>query len=164
MPGGEVVVARVVAPHGVHGHLRVEPFSDTPGRFRRGARLLLEGRVVRVQEARPLGRHLLLKLEGVETRQQAEALRHAYLAVPEEDIPPPPPDTYYHYQLLGMDVVTVQGEPLGRVVEVLSTGANDVYVVRGPEGEVLLPAVAEVVRQVDVAARRMVVDVPPGLR
>ena len=82
---------------------------------------------------------------------------------PAGDVPAPPADTYYHYQLLDMAVVDEAGSSLGTVTEILHTGANDVYVVADGESELLLPALADVVRDVDVEARRMSVALPDGI-
>lgn len=76
------------------------------------------------------------------------------------DAPPLPEGEYYHYQLVGLDVVDLEGRSLGRLAEIIETGANDVYVIRGPLGETLLPAIADVVREVDPEGGRMVVQPP----
>jgi 16S rRNA processing protein RimM len=94
----------------------------------------------------------------------AEAYRDADLQVRLEDAAPLPEGVYYHWQILGLQVVTEQGESLGELVEILETGANDVYVVRDAEGrERLLPAIRSVVAQVDEQAGRLVVRPLPGL-
>lgn len=170
MPGGQgperqadaslILVGKVTAPVGLDGSLRVEPYSDVPNRFAPGETLLLRGAPHRVQRL-IRGRLLVLKLEGVDSRAAAEKLRGAELYVRQEAVPEPPADTYYHYQLLGMEVIDPQGKVLGVLAEILSYPAHDVYVVRGERGETLVPAVAEVVKAVDVEARRMVVDLPP---
>ena len=83
--------------------------------------------------------------------------------VPREEAIPLEEGEYYYFQLVGLTVETESGERLGRLAEVLETGANDVYVVRGPRGEVLLPAVEDVIRQVDLESRRVVVRLLPGM-
>ena len=106
---------------------------------------------------------LLLKLEGCDDRNAAEELRGLLVQIPIEDAAPLGEGEYYHYQLIGVEVETESGEGLGRVIEVLETGANDVYVVRGPRGEVLIPGIESVVRELDVKAKRMVVSPLPGM-
>ena len=106
---------------------------------------------------------LLVKLAGVDTREEAAALLGEPIFVPAGDVPAPPADTYYHYQLLDMAVVDEAGASLGTVTEILHTGANDVYVVADGESELLLPALADVVRDVNVEARRMSVALPDGI-
>lgn len=96
---------------------------------------------------------------------EAQGLRDVLLTVPVAETLPQEPGTYYHYQLIDMDVVSTTGEELGRIAEILPTGANDVYVVLAPgKPELLIPATTDVVRNVDVAGRRMTVELLPGLR
>ncbi len=105
----------------------------------------------------------MLLLEGVATRQQAEALRGQELQVPAAWLEPLPANTYYHYQIIGLQAVTTGGEALGTVQEVLQTGSNDVYVVRGLGREILIPALTEAIRAVDIPGGRLVVELIPGL-
>ncbi len=106
---------------------------------------------------------LLLALRGVTTRTGADVLRNLLLEVPEDDLPPLADGEYYRYQLIGVEVFDGAGEALGRIEDVIDTGANDVYAVRNADGELLVPAIDTVVRTVDLPGRRMEVDVPPGL-
>lgn len=106
---------------------------------------------------------LLLKLEGVDTRDAAEALRGAFISVKVEDLPDLGDEGYYIHELLGLRVVGTDGLELGELAEVLTTGANDVYVVTGGGREVLLPAIPSVILQVDLDAGVMTVSVPDGL-
>ena len=86
------------------------------------------------------------------------------MEVPQDAVPPAPEGTFYYFQMLDMAVYTTQGEHLGTVIDILKTGANDVYVVRQDDQEVLVPAVADVVVEVNVEEKRMVVALPKGLR
>lgn len=161
-PGTAVAVGRILAPHGVRGEFKVEPATDFPERFAPGSRLWLDGNPYTVERSRPQGRSLIVKLRGIDSRNDAEPLRGKDLfasepaAIEEEGV-------YYVHDILGLRVETEAGTALGDVVEVLATGSNDVYVVRGPRGDLLLPALDDVVKQVDTASRRMVVEVPPGI-
>ncbi len=105
----------------------------------------------------------IIKLAGCDDRNAAEALRGLVVHIPLEDAIPLGEGEYYYFQVVGVEVFTDQGERLGRVVDVLETKANDVYVVRGPRGEMLIPAVEEIVRELDLTARRMVIVPIPGL-
>ena len=151
------------APRGVRGELKVEPLTDFSRRFQPGATVCASGVTYTVRRARPHRGALLLELEGIETREQAETLRGLLLEVPEEGLASLPQGRYYRFQILGMEVVDREGRSLGRVEEVLDTGANDVYLVRDREGELLIPAIDSVVKEVDVAGRRMVVELIEGL-
>ena len=159
----EILVGRVRAAFGIRGEVMVEVISDVPQRFARGGAVRIGGALFHVQGRRPTPKGLIVKFREVESRNAAEELRGASIHVSLEDVPPPPPDTYYHYQILDMRVVTVEGEELGVVAEILETGANDVYVVKGQGKEVLIPAIAEVVKEVDAHRRVMVVDLSRAL-
>ncbi len=160
---GFVAVGWVRAPRGIRGELTVDPLTDFAGRFHPGATVWASGTPYAVRRARSHRRALLLELEGIETRNQAETFRGLLLEVPEEELAPLTEGQYYRFQIIGMDVVDREDQPLGRIEEILDTGSNDVYVVHGPDGELLLPAIDAVVKEVDVAARRMVVEPLPGL-
>ena len=159
---GFVAVGWVRAPRGVRGELTVDPLTDFPQRFQPGAAVWAGGAPYTVRRARPHRRALLLELEGIETREQAEPLRGLLLEVPDEELAPLGENQYFRFQILGMEVVDRDGRPLGRIEEVLDTGANDVYIVRSPAGELLLPAIDSMIKEVDVAGRRMVVELMEG--
>lgn len=161
-PSKAVDVGIIGSAHGIRGEVRVESLSDFPDRFRRGVRLYLEGRPVLVEAARVQGQTVLLKLEGVDDRNAAELLRGKTLQSPDLHTIYAA-GTYYQHDIVGLTCVTEAGEELGKVTTVLGTGANDVYVVKGERGELLLPAIEDVIKQVDVGGGRLVIDLLPGL-
>jgi 16S rRNA processing protein RimM len=116
-----------------------------------------------VERLRLHGEVFLLKLAGCDDRNAAEDLRGLLVQVPIHEAAPLEEGEYYHHQIIGLTVETETGETLGRVAEVLETGANDVYVVRGPAGEVLLPAVEDVILAVAPEDGRLVVRLLPGI-
>ncbi len=156
----------ITRPHGLRGEVRVLPDTDFPERFRSLRRVLVagpEGEVpYEVESVRSHGRFFLVKLRGVDRWEDAQALQGRALHIPREEAVPLPEGTYYIADILGLEVRTVEGDVLGRVREVLRTGANDVYVVAGRR-EVLLPAIEDVVEKVDLEAGRIVVRLLPGL-
>lgn len=159
-----MLVGTVAGVHGNDGRLRIVPESDNPDRFVPGSVLRIGARLLTVRRVSAVpGGALLVKIDGLDSREEAALLTRELVLVPLADVPAAPPDTYYHYELLGMDVVTPDGQALGVLREVLVTGANDVYVVSTDDSELLVPALADVVVKVDVEARRMTVDVPAGL-
>lgn len=170
VPDGCLAVGYIAGVHGLAGELKVELHTDFPDRFAPGVILLLGAELseVTVKSARMHKQTLLLRLEGIVGREEAEQLRGTWLFVSEEDAVQLEEDAYWVHDIIGMDVQTEAGEPLGVIREVLFTGANQVYVVE-PLGlvnggkEVLLPAITDVVRQVDLDARRMTVHLLPGL-
>ncbi len=141
----------------------MQPHSDNPRRFSPGGRLLVHGRPQRVTRCRWSKGYALIKLDGVHTREDAAGLKGVSLEAPLEEAPTLPPDTYYHFQILDMEVWTPDGELLGVVEDILSTGSNDVYVTRRDGKELLIPALGDVVLEVDTERGRMTVDLPEGL-
>ncbi len=161
-----LAVGRIIAPHGIRGEVEVDIHTDFPERFTPGARVLAgEGKVPLVIESvRPYRKRLLIKFREIPDRTRAETWRGAWLHVPVEEAWPLQEDEYYEYQIVGMDVWTEDGEYLGHVDHIIYTGANDVYVIVGPEREILIPAIKDVIREIDVEEGRMVVHLLPGLR
>ena len=159
--GGAVAVGRVVGVHSLRGELKVEPLTDFPERFERGATLWHGVAPRQVERSRWQANLVYLKLAGVDTRSEADALRGATLEVPEAHVIAAE-GVYYEHDLVGLRVEDGAGADLGRLIEILRTGANDVYVVRGARGELLLPAVEDVIRRVDLG-ERVVVELLPGL-
>ena len=163
-PDQNVVVGRVVGASGLRGELKVEILSDVPDRFAVGAVLYLDGEKAHVEKVRSRKGGVVVKLDVVKDRTQAESRRGSQLTVPESDARPLEEGSYYHFQIVDIDVWTDAEEHLGKVTEILATGSNDVYVVRDAIGrEVLVPALKDVVREVDLGERRMVVRLPEGL-
>jgi len=159
-----VVVGVVLGASGLRGAFKVESLTDYPDRFSPGRTLFLKGRSVKVMSSRRTRRGLVVKLDLVNDRTQAESLRGTELTVPPDDLQPLPEDSYYFYQIIGMDVWDEDRGYLGKVTDVLRTGANDVYVARDPEGaEVLIPALEDVLLEVRTDENRMVVRLPEGL-
>ncbi len=161
-----LAIGRIVRPHGVRGELRVEVLTDFPDRIARLRRVYVgdEHRAYTLRDVRLHQEALLLRLEGVDDRNTADLLRGQVVSVAMRDAVPLEPGEYYHHQLLGVRVVTEAGEALGEIVELLSIpGANDVYVVHGVRGELLIPGISDVVRRLDVEAGLMIIHPLPGL-
>ncbi len=140
----------MLRPHGNAGELHVQPFNPDLPNLQEGGDVHLLGERRRIRRVRHDRGQVLLQLEGIARRGEVEDARGALLEVAEAEVVREP-ETYFVYELVGLEVVTEAGRSLGRVSEVLSTGANDVYVITGPQGETLLPAIASVVQAVDVA-------------
>ena len=159
-----VLVGKVRGTRGTTGELQIEVMSDFPGRFAAGEILFVGGQEHRVQSSyHPRPNTMALKLEGIESPQHAKALTGEAITVPQDRVPPLPEGHYYHFQLVGLAVHTVSGQYLGHITNILSTGSNDVYVVTSAQQEVLVPALDDVVVEVDMRAARMKVDLPEGL-
>jgi 16S rRNA processing protein RimM len=165
MPTEIVAVGRVLRPHGVRGELLLETLTDSPEQLERVDTVYIgeDAQPRSVRRVRRQRGRLLIQLADCPDRDTAETYRGQLVQI-RIDHTAPPPGVYYHHQILGLDVVTEVGEALGQVAEILETGANDVYVVRGPQGEILLPALRSVIREIDLDARRMTVHLMEGLR
>jgi 16S rRNA processing protein RimM len=161
-PEHALLVGRVLAPHGLRGELKVYPLTDFPERFEPGSHLWLRGEPVVVQASRWQRGTVFLKLGHVSDRPAAQALAGAELHAP-EDPSLPEEGQFFRHDILGLSVRVESGETLGEVVDILVTGANDVYVVHGERGELLVPALDDVVKEVDLDRREMVVDLMEGM-
>lgn len=160
-----VVVGRITRAHGVTGEVAVLVISEVPGRFDDGAAVWLEdGRTLTVESSRPHKDRLLVRFRGVEDRAQAEALHRALLVVPESLSPELPEGSWWDHRIVGCAIETDAGRALGTVREVIHTAANDVWSAVDDDGvETLVPVLKDVIVDVDVNARRIVVREIPGL-
>ena len=160
-----VAVGQVIGAHGNDGGLNIKVLSDVPNRFDPGQVLVIDGRPFNVARSRLTGPSTrILWLEEVSGLDQARPLQGRWLSIPEKDVPQPAEGEYFHYQLVDMAVYTEEGELLGNITQILETGSNDVYVIEGPAGELLVPATGQVVLNVDVEGGRMTVRLLEGLR
>jgi len=163
-----ITVGKVTAPFGIRGEVKVVPLTDFPERFSNKGRYYLSKqnlfKAVEIQDVKIRSRDIIIKFAGVDTRETAQEYRNALLQVPREDVLPLPKGHYYHYQIVGLLVETEGGTVLGRVTEVLETGSNDVYLVKDDQGrEFLLPALKEVIRDIDLEKGLMLVRPLPGM-
>ena len=160
---GFVVVGRILAPWGVRGEVKVEPITDFPDRFSPGEEVYVEGHLFKIEGMRCHKGKILLKLATVDDFAAAEKLRGLFLEIPETKLHPLAADEYYHFQLIGLEVRTTDGRLLGDVVDIIATGSNDVYVVRGKQGELLIPAIEDIVKSVELDRKRITVKLVAGL-
>lgn len=156
-----LIIGQIRGAHGLRGEFRIALVTNHPEGLQ-GIRTLYLGdeqELWRVRRIHPLpgGKEAIVRLADLATAEEAAELRGRMVWADREALPPLPEDELYHYQLIGLDVVDEAGTLLGRIAEIIETGANDVYVVRGPTGETLLPAINEVVRAVDLEAGKMTV-------
>ncbi len=160
-----VAVGKVVKAHGVRGHLRLAPFGETLEGLGAGEEVsarLPDGSIERLitVEVRTQGKVVLFLSREVGTAAEAQRLVGAEICVSESRLPPLAADEFYWHQLIGLEVMNVDGRRLGTIRQIIETGSNDVYVVQEGREEVLIPALVEVVREVNLERRLMVVDLP----
>ena len=158
-------IGKVVKAHGLKGHLKVLPYGETFSTLSVEEKItanLPDGTslTLTVAEISPHQKTFLLISREIGTVEEAHRLVGAELCVPESRLPPTAPGEFYWYQLIGLEVVNTEGQKLGTLEEIIETGSNDVYVVRRGREEILVPAIEEVVRDVDLQRRLMTVDLP----
>lgn len=161
-----LVIGRITKPHGVGGEVRVIPHTEMPERFSWLEHVYVgeaNPQKVGVESVRFHKSLILLKLAGYNDRNAAEILRNEWLLVTEEEAIPLEDGEYFLYQLVGLQVYSDAGESLGVLVDVIETGANNVFVVEGALGQILVPDIEEVVLEIDFENGRMTVHLLPGL-
>ena len=167
-----LLIGKIVGLHGIRGSLKVISYAETPDIFETGLSFLVvdprgQAHSHTIDWVKPHRQSLLMSFRDVQDRDAAEAFLQAEIYMKKADLPTPEEGTYYRFQLEGLSVVETDGNYLGRIESIFSTGSNDVYVVKnedmGTAFELLIPALAFVVRSVDLDRGEMTVDLPPGL-
>ena len=163
-----IKVGKIVGTHGYKGTVKVQPLTDFPERFKQIKKLQVgqgkTGGELTVEKCTIHPTQLLMKFEGIDNLEEAARYRNQFLSVYADELYPLPAGHYYHFQLIGMKVEDLEKGYLGELTEILETGANDVYVVKSEVfGEILIPAIKQVICSVDIAQKRMQVKLLPGL-
>ena len=162
-------IGLIVAPFGIRGEIKVFSLSDIPDRFTQLKAIYLQRDnrhiAYTIKTVRPYkGDMVILKLEGIDDANAVEDLRNLSIVIPMDELAKLPPDSYYLHDIIGLHVTTLNGQQLGAIVDVIATGSNDVYIVKSEEGrEVLIPAIKDVVKQVDLIRQMMYIDPIKGL-
>lgn len=167
-PGELLLIGQIVSTFGTHGQLKVRAVTDRPDHLQKHIRTIYIGtertpyHLLNVFQHKP--QLLVMKVQGVTMREQAEELRGAEVFILEADAAPLGTDEYYLHQLYHLRVETTEGATVGYVHEVLETGSNEVLVVRRPDQpDALIPMIHDVVQELDVAGQRIVIRLLPGL-
>ncbi len=166
-----LLIGAILRPHGVIGEVRMKVITHYPERLRELKTVYLatapdSPKVTehQLEHVRMHQEYALMKFKGINDRNQADMLRQLVVMVAIGDAIPLDEGEHYLYQLIGLTVQTEAGEVLGKLTDVLETGANDVYIVDSPQyGEVLIPATDETIKSTDVETGLMVVALPDGL-
>lgn len=170
IPEGYLAVGFITGVHGLRGELKVEVHTDFPERFSPGNHLALGEKLlsVSIEASRMHKGHVLLTLSGIKNRNQAEELRNLWLFIEEDSAAELEDDTYWIHDIIGLTVLDEDHQSIGTVTDVIATGANDVYAIQ-PAGtinrgrELLVPAIEDVVRRVDLEKRQLIIRLQPGL-
>ncbi len=163
-----VPLGKVLKVHGIKGKVKIAPFGETLETLEQGRTVYYRDpgkgwRPLVIEKVQKQPRFLIVSFKGIFNRDQAEFLRGRRIYLPATQLPVLEEGEYYHYQLIGLRVIDVNGKIIGRLAEILSTGSNDVYVVKGGNQEILIPAIEDVIKEVNLGENTMVVDLPEGL-
>lgn len=164
--GEWAAVGVVVAPFGIRGELKVRLLTDIPDRFAQLKEVYFDTdyqphRIVQARQFK--GEMILLRMQGVEDMNAAELLRNVSLLIPLSELAELPAGSYYRHDIIGLQVLTLKDRILGKIVDIIETGSNDVYVVRHDGKEHLIPAIKDVVKQVDLKRGMVYIDPIKGL-
>lgn len=163
-----IEIGQIVNTNGLKGIVKVNPFTDDISKFEDlkyvYIQLKSELKKVKIEQVRYNKNQVLIKLEGIDSIEEAEKYRNFYLKTEKESQEDLGEDTYYIVDLIGLDVYSDKNEYLGKIEDVFPTGSNDVYVVKDNLGkQILIPAIADVVKEVDLKNKKMIVNLIPGL-
>ncbi len=161
-------IGQIVNTNGLKGFVKVKPFTDDIKEFETFETIYVQKKTelieCKIESVRYAKNMVLLKLKGIDDIDSAEALRNLYIKVSREQLPELQENSYYIVDLLECEVVTVEGEILGKMDDVFNTGSNDIYVVKNEKGkQILLPAIKEVIKNVDIPNRKITVKLMEGL-
>lgn len=156
-------VGKIVNTFGIKGEVKVALYTENINNFKKGNKIYVNNKEMQIEKSRLQKNILILKLKGVDNMTDAEDLRDSIITV-ERNKKELPSGTYYIADLIGLDVYTDEGNLLGKIIDIYNTGANDIYTVKTLEGkEVLLPAIKDVVKQVDLQNEKIIVHILKGL-
>ena len=161
-------IGQIVNTFGIKGMVKVKPFTDDIKRFDKLKKVYIENKNGRkeyeIEELKYHKEMVLIKFKGIENPEDANLLRESYLTVNRDDEDPLEEGTYYIVDMIGLEVETEEGEKLGNLVDIFNTGSNDIYVVKNELGkQILLPAIKDVIKKIDMEKRKMTVHLIPGL-
>lgn len=161
-------IGQIVNTFGIKGMVKVKPFTENVKRFDKLEKIYIENKKSRkeyeIEEVKYHKDMVLIKFKGINTLEEANLLRESYLIVDREKEEPLEEGTYYIVDMIGLEVYTEEGELLGKLEDIFNTGSNDIYVVKNELGEqILLPAIGEVIKQIDMENKKMIVHLISGL-
>ncbi len=161
-------IGQIVNTFGIKGQVKIVPFTDDITRFDELKEIYVEKKnelkLFQIEQVNYKKNMVILKLKGIETVEEAEKLRNCYLKIDRKDAKKLPKDTYFIVDLLGLDVYTDEGKLLGKVDDIYNAGSSDIYVVKDELGkQILLPAIKDVLKEVDLENKKIIVHLIKGL-
>lgn len=164
---GRVTIGQISRVRGVKGEIVVVPLTDYPERFLKLQRVVVstkeKDRDFLVERARIFKEKVLLKLKQIDSPEEAKKLVGGFIEIEKEDVVELPEGSYFIFDLIGLEVITTKGEKIGKVKEVISLPANDIYLVEGDKKSYDIPAIKEVIKKIDLEKREMIIEPTEGL-
>ena len=158
-----ITIGEILAPGGIKGKLKVKVVTDFPQRFAPSSTVYINRQPMTIDSIEWHKGKAIIKLSPIDSLEAAQRLRGKPVEIHHSQVYPLPEGQYYHFQLIGLEVWTTQGELLGNITKILTADSNDNYVVSGDEGEILIPAIEDVVKSIDLNEGRIVIETIPGL-
>ena len=158
-----LTIGQILAPWGVKGKLKVKVITDFPQRFAPSSKIYINRQPMTIDSTEQHKGKVIIKLNQIDTIEAAQRLRGQPIEIHHSQLYPLPEGQYYHFQLIGLEVWTTQGKLLGNITEILTAESNDNYVVSGDKGEILIPAIEDVVKSIDLDSRRITIEPIEGL-
>ncbi len=159
----KVVIGEVISTWGLQGALRIHPLTDFMDRFKLGAKFIIGDTTYTIESSHTNKGNIIIKLKDINSPEAAAELCHQPMEIPESQLMPLPDGVYYQFQIIGLEVITTSGQSLGKISQVLDTAGNDIYVIQSGKKEILIPAVKDVVKNIDLAGGFMTIDAIDGL-
>jgi len=158
-----IIIGQILAPWGSKGEVRVRVVTDFPERFIPSATVYIKRQPATIDSAQWHKSGMVIKLSTIDSPESAQGLQGQPIEIHRSQLQPLPEGQYYHFQIVGLEVWTTRGERLGEVTDVLPAASNDNYVVHGSEGDILIPAIGEVIKSIDLDAGRITIEPIDGL-
>jgi len=158
-----MTIGQILAPWGIKGKLKVRVVTDFPQRFAPSSKIYINRQPITIDSAEWHKDKVIIKLNQIDTVEAAQKLRGQPVEIHHSQVYPLPEGQYYHFQLIGLEVWTTRGELLGNITEILTAESNDNYVVSGAKGEILIPAIEDVVKSIDLDSGRITIEPIEGL-
>ena len=158
-----IVIGEIIAPSGAKGKLKVRVVTDFPQRFAPSSKIYINQQPMIIDSTEWHKGKAIIKLNTIDSIEDAQKLRGQSIEIHHSQAYPLPEGQYYHFQLIGLEVWTTQGELLGTISEILTAESNDNYVVSGAKGEILIPAIEDVIKSVDLDKGCIVIEPIEGL-
>lgn len=163
MTDGEfLTIGRIISPWGIKGDFKVQVLTDFPERFDRKQKIFLDDNELTVERSRPYKSGFIVKLSSIDSIDDVEKVCGKYLEVPlDQDVLEE--GQYFHFQIIGLEVYTDEGRLLGKVTDIFPAGGSDIYIVGDESREILIPAIKDVIKSIDLINKRIIVKLIEGL-